>query len=283
VNAVLSIRDLSVRFPSANAEVEAVRNVSIEVGRGEITGLVGESGSGKTLTAMCAMGLQPANAQVSAKRIEVAGHDVTALDRMQLRSIRGRDIALVPQEPMNSLNPTLRIGKQLEIVIRTHKAMTRAEARASALHSLAQMSIDDPDRVLRAYPFELSGGMRQRVLLAMAFSCRPGILIADEPTTALDVTVQQQVLNLLQAGARANDTSVLFITHDLGVVWNLCHRVYVMRRGEIVEHGAARTVIEAPQHPYTQRLLAALPDNSPPRTPLPVGMDELEPGPHRPA
>ena len=270
MKVALNIQDLNVSFASDEGTIDVVKNASITVNEGEIVGLVGESGSGKTLSAMCAMGLQPGSARVVAKRIEVAGHDVTRLDHKSLASIRGSEVALVPQEPMNSLNPTMRIGKQLQIVIRSHQAVGSGEARGIALDFLERMLISEPDRVMRSYPFELSGGMLQRVLLAMAFSCRPRILIADEPTTALDVTVQKEVLELLRDSARTTQTAVLFITHDLAVVWNLCQRVYVMCQGEIVESGLTRDVIGTPEHVYTQSLLAALPINSPRRTFLPV-------------
>ena len=272
MKAALNIQDLNISFASDDGTVDVVRNVSITVNEGEIVGLVGESGSGKTLSAMCAMGLQPASARVKAKKIEVAGHDMGRLDVKAMASIRGSGIALIPQEPMNSLNPTMRIGKQLEIVIRSHQRVGSAQARKIALGFLERMLINDPDRVMSAYTFELSGGMRQRVLLAMAFSCHPRILIADEPTTALDVTVQNEVLELLRDAAKATNTAVIFITHDLAVVWNLCQRVYVMCQGEIVESGQTRDVIGRPGHVYTQRLLAALPSNSPRRKPLPVNM-----------
>jgi len=271
MTAALEIEGLSVSFPTRDRWVSVVREVSLCVDEGEIAGLVGESGSGKSLTAMSALGLLPAGARMQCERLRLDGESVDGRTGREMEALRGSRIALVPQEPMNSLNPTMRIGRQLELVVRSNRRVSSAQARDIAVEYLERMLITDAARVMTAHPFELSGGMRQRVLLAMAFSCNPRVLIADEPTTALDVTVQQEVLTLLRESAAATDTAVLFISHDLAVVSQLCDTVAVMRAGEIVERGETSDVIGRPMHPYTRALLASLPANSPPGSRLPIG------------
>ncbi|MGE0006043.1 MAG: dipeptide ABC transporter ATP-binding protein [Parvibaculaceae bacterium] len=268
-DAVVSIRDLSLEFPVYQGAVHALSGVTLDVGPGEIVGLVGESGSGKSVTAMSVIRLlPPETARISGGSIALLGRDVVAASEHSLEDVRGKVASMVFQEPMTALNPTIRIGRQVTEVIRRHERAGEAEAARRAERLLTEMQVPDAERVMRNYPFELSGGMRQRVLIAMAFACNPKVLIADEPTTALDVTVQAQVLSLLRERAQARGTSVLFITHDLAVVGALCDRVYVMYGGRIVEDGATADVLKRPLHPYTQALLRSLPEFAIPRTPL---------------
>lgn len=248
-----------------------VKGVSIALHAGEIVGLVGESGSGKSVTAMSIPQLQPRGiSKVTGGRVVFNGRCTSELSLPELRRLRGGDVSVVFQEPMTSLNPTRRIQSQLIECIQANSDLQGEEALMRALQLLADVRIRDPKRVLRAYPFELSGGMRQRVMLAIAFAGDPKLLIADEPTTALDVTVQAEVLALIADLARERGATVLFISHDLAVVSQLCDRVYVMKRGEIVESGPVSEVLTSPQHPYTQGLLDCLPDGHDPRTRLPA-------------
>ncbi len=258
---VVAISDLTLEFATYRGSVRALDRVSLHVGQGEIVGLVGESGCGKSVTAMSVVRLLPPHAtRITGGRIVLLGQDVLAASEEGLEDIRGRSASMVFQEPMNALNPTIRIGRQIAQVIRRHEPVSEAEASARAERLLTEMQVPDARRVMRNYPFELSGGMRQRVLIAMAFSCNPKVLIADEPTTALDVTVQAQVLALLRERARERGISVLFITHDLAVVAQLCDRVYVMYAGKVVEEGTTDDVLRRPLHPYTRALLRSLPE-----------------------
>lgn len=267
--AVIAIRDLSLEFPIYGGAVHALSGVTLDVGVGEIVGLVGESGSGKSVTAMSVVRLlPPETARISKGSIALLGRDIIREPESILEDMRGKAASMVFQEPMTALNPTIRIGRQVTEVIRRHERLSEVEAARRAERLLTEMQVPDAARVMRNYPFELSGGMRQRVLIAMAFACNPKVLIADEPTTALDVTVQAQVLSLLRERARARGTSVLFITHDLAVVGALCDRVYVMYAGKVVEEGTTAGVLERPLHPYTQALLRSLPEFAEPRTPL---------------
>jgi len=267
--AVVAIDNLALAFVDHGAAVEALRGISLEIGTGEIVGLVGESGSGKSVTAMSILRLlPPATARVSSGSIAVLGHDVLAMPARDLQRVRGAEVSMIFQEPMTALNPVLRVREQMTDVILRHRPMPGRDAEALSLALLADMKIADPARTLNAYPHELSGGMRQRVMIAMAFSCHPKLIIADEPTTALDVTVQAQILGLLRERAAATGTAVLLITHDLAVVAQLCGRVYVMYQGKIVEHGPTRAVIGAPQHAYTRALLNALPEGKVPKSRL---------------
>jgi peptide/nickel transport system ATP-binding protein len=266
---VLDIRNLSLEFSTHRGAVQALHGVSLVVGPGEIVGLVGESGSGKSVTAMSAIRLLPPKmSRITDGSIAVLGRDLSTATARDWRHIRGKQVSMVFQEPMSALNPTLRIGVQITQVLRRHESMSAATAGRRALQLLAEMHVADPGRVLRSHPFELSGGMRQRVLIAMAFACDPQLLIADEPTTALDVTVQAQVLALIRERARARGTAVLFITHDLAVVSQLCSRIYVMYAGEVVESGATDDVLRTPCHPYTRALLRSLPESAAPGQPL---------------
>ncbi|EPG8312401.1 ABC transporter ATP-binding protein [Klebsiella aerogenes] len=268
-NRVLTIDNVRLSFPVYQGQVNVLNNISLHIDRGEIVGVVGESGSGKSVTAMLAMRLLPAGSyHIHSGAITLMGHDMLNLTEKTLRDIRGSKVAMIFQEPMTALNPTRRIGKQMADVIRQHRPMSLREARARAVELLADMQIADPQSVLKRYPFELSGGMRQRVMIAIAFSCEPDLLIADEPTTALDVTVQRQVLRLLKQKALATGTAVLFISHDMAVVSQVCDRLYVMYAGAVIESGNTGEVLQQPQHPYSIGLLNSAPDKGEPRTPL---------------
>ena len=268
-NRVLTIDNVRLSFPVYQGQVNVLNNISLHIDRGEIVGVVGESGSGKSVTAMLAMRLLPAGSyHIHSGAITLMGHDMLNLTEKTLRDIRGSKVAMIFQEPMTALNPTRRIGKQMADVIRQHRPMSLREARARAVELLADMQIADPQSVLKRYPFELSGGMRQRVIIAIAFSCEPDLLIADEPTTALDVTVQRQVLRLLKQKAQATGTAVLFISHDMAVVSQVCDRLYVMYAGAVIESGNTGEVLQQPQHPYSIGLLNSAPDKGEPRTPL---------------
>lgn len=264
---ILNVENLSLEFPHRLGAFPALEDVNFQINAGEIIGLVGESGSGKSVTAMSVLRLLPDGVtNYQQGKILVLGSDVLQADQKQLRRMRGADASMIFQEPMNALNPTIRIGKQITQVICTHEPeVSKADAEARARQLLTEMQVQDVDRVMRSYPFELSGGLRQRVLIAMAFSCNPALLIADEPTTALDVTVQAQVLGLLRERARERGMAVLFITHDLAVVSQLCDRVYVMYAGRIIEEGNTSDVLQQPRHPYTKALLQSLPEAAEPK------------------
>jgi peptide/nickel transport system ATP-binding protein len=254
---VLSVQDLSVTLRLGRQSLTAVDGISFDLRPGEVLALVGESGCGKTKTAEALMGLVPPGlGSVRAKRIDLGGMDLAALGESALRHIRGREISMVFQEPMTALDPVFRAGTQLASVFRRHRRCGRAQAREASLDMLSRVGIADPDRVLSSYPHELSGGMRQRVIIAMAMACRPRVLIADEPTTALDVTTQAQVLAQLTALTQEWGTAILLITHDLGIVAQYSDRALVMRRGRIVEDTLVDELFRKPGHPYTAELLA---------------------------
>ncbi|MFZ9416485.1 MAG: ABC transporter ATP-binding protein [Alphaproteobacteria bacterium] len=251
---LLSVRDLSVAF-GRNTVVEGV---SFDLAPGEILGVVGESGSGKSVTALSIMRLIPAPGRVTG-RIDFAGQDLMALPEARMREIRGRDIAMIFQEPMTSLNPVFTCGDQVMEALVHHRGLDRAGARAEALKLLKLVEIPSAERRLDDYPHQLSGGMRQRVMIAMALACDPQVLIAAEPTTALDVTIQAQILDLLRGLQRELGMAVILITHDLGVVSEVAHRVLVMYAGRVVETSPAAEVFARPLHPYTEGLLASIP------------------------
>ena len=236
-----------------------LRKVSLAVGVAEVHGLVGESGAGKSTIAKAMLGIIPSQVRVTGGRIAFEGRDLLAMSGRELREILGRDIALVPQDPSTALNPARRIDAQLTDGLRLKRGLSAAEARRRARALLEEVQIRDPDRVLRSYPHQLSGGMRQRVLIAAAFGLEPKLVIADEPTTALDVTVQKQILRLFRALQERHGTSVRFVSHDLGVVAQICDRVTVLYMGKVMEQGATADVLRAPQHAYTKALLAASP------------------------
>ena len=258
---VLVIDDLRIEFPAYKSTVKALNGVSLHVNPGEIVGVIGESGSGKSVTAMLSLRLLPERSyEVKSGSLSILGRDMLTAKEKDLLSVRGRDAAMIFQEPMTALNPTRRIGRQMLDVIIHHQRLSKADATAKAIALLRDMHIADPEQVMNSYPFELSGGMRQRVMIALAFSCDPQLLIADEPTTALDVTVQRQVLLLLREKARARGTAILLITHDMALVSQFCDRVYVMYTGAVVEQGVTAQVMADPRHPYTQGLLSGLPE-----------------------
>ena len=256
---LLHVRDLNVSYSTAGGDVPAVQGVSLEVHPGQMTAIVGESGSGKTTSAMAAIGLLPSNATIDAGTITFDGRDITSLRRRQWRELRGRRIGLIPQDPNNSLNPVQTIGASVEEGLRIHKVGTAAERKAKALELLERVGIDDPARRYNQYPHELSGGMKQRVLIAAAVALEPDLIIADEPTSALDVTVQKIILDLLDDMRAELGMGILFITHDLAVAGDRADRVVVMESGQLREEGLAATVLTNPRHDYTKRLLADAP------------------------
>ncbi|MBO8163634.1 MAG: ABC transporter ATP-binding protein [Brevibacillus sp.] len=280
---LLEISDLSVEFRLLQDKVKALHQVSLSIDRGEIVGVVGESGSGKSVTALSVLGLLDKNATITGGAIRFKGTDVLRLSPRERQALRGKEIGMVFQEPMTALNPTMRIGAQLAEVFRLHRGVSRKEAYALAVNSLAEVHIRDPELVARKYPFELSGGMRQRVVIALAMAAPPELLIADEPTTALDVTIQAEILKLMKELAESRGTAIMLITHDLGVVAQLCQRVVVMYAGEVVETGKTRHVLAAPVHPYTRALIGALPDLADPDQPLQAIAGEVPDLRHRPA
>jgi peptide/nickel transport system ATP-binding protein len=245
-----------------------LRRVSLSVGTGEVHGLVGESGAGKSTIAKAILGIIPSQVTITGGHIEFEGRDLLTLRRRELRDILGRDIALIPQDPSTALNPARRIEVQMTDGLRLKRNLLASEARRRARALLDEVQIRDPDRVLKSYPHQLSGGMRQRVLIAIAFGLEPKLVIADEPTTALDVTVQKQILRLIRSLQERHGTSVLFVSHDLGVVAKICDRVTVLYMGKVVEQGATADVLEAPRHAYTKALLAANPRYDRPDTGL---------------
>jgi len=257
---LLAVRDLSIQFFTYQGVVRALENVNLMIQSGEIMGLVGETGCGKSVMARSILRLIPdPPGKITGGEILFKGEDILKAHRRRLREIRGNRISMVFQEPMSSLNPVFTVGNQMEEVVILHQEVDRSRAQEICIQMLQQVKMPDPERVLGKYPHELSGGMRQRVMIAMELSCRPDLLIADEPTTALDVTVQGQVLTILDDLVRRIGVSVLFISHDLGVIAQLCDRVSVMYAGKIVETASVRNLFAAPYHPYTQGLLQAIP------------------------
>ena len=254
---MLEIRDLHVKFHDRDRE--AVSGVSLHIGDGEILGLVGESGSGKSVTAMSIAGLLPRRQCDYTGEILLDGKDLLHADRAELRKLHGREIGVVFQEPMSSMDPLMKIGEQVEEVLLIHTKLTKEERRRMALEAMAAVELADPEAVYDKYPHELSGGMLQRAMIAAAIVIKPRLLLLDEPTTALDVTIQAQILDLLKKLNRESGISMLFISHNLNVVRKLCRRVAVMQRGVLVEEGETETVFHHPRHPYTQRLVAAIP------------------------
>lgn len=264
-SVALSIQDLCVEYKSRESVMRVLPGLSLEVRRGEVIGIVGESGSGKSTLALSLMRLLPANGYVAGGQVLLDGStDIATLPPEQLRRLRGDRIAMVFQDPLTSLNPTFRVGTQMLDVIAAHSdhRVGRRERRdhlASAIDILRQVGLPDPERVCRAYPHQLSGGMRQRVVIAMALSLDPEVLIADEPTSALDVTTEAQIIGLLRDIRLQRNVTIVFVTHDLGVVAALCDRVVVMYAGQVVEQGSAAGVFARPQHPYTEALIKAVP------------------------
>jgi oligopeptide/dipeptide ABC transporter ATP-binding protein len=257
--AILEVRKLRTSFPGEEGLVHAVDNVSFNVRRGEAVALVGESGCGKSVTAMSIMRLVASPGKITSGEVRFKGRDLVKLSYREMRDVRGNDIAMVFQEPMTSLNPVFKIGAQVAEAIRLHRKVSRKEAWKQAGDMLELVSIPDPHKRLHDYPHQLSGGMRQRVMIAMALSCDPELLIADEPTTALDVTIQAQIMELLAGLQQKLGLAILLITHDLGVVAEFCERVIVMYTGRVVEQAPVRDLFASPAHPYTRGLLKSLP------------------------
>ena len=261
---ILQINDLSVTFSGRQGKTQALKGVSFSINKGEVVAVVGESGSGKSVTSLSVMGLLPDSAHIDAGSIDFIGrngtrHALTALSAEARRKLRGQEMSMIFQEPMTSLNPVLRVGDQLTEGLLDHGMATKANALIKARELLKQVRIPDVERILKCYPHELSGGMRQRVMIAQALACDPALLIADEPTTALDVTVQARILQILRDLQQGTDMSVLFITHDMGVVAEIADRVVVMYQGKVVEQGSVTEIFANAQHPYTRALLAAVP------------------------
>ena len=257
--ALLEIRDLRTTFATAAGAAHAVDGVSLSLDAGRTVGLVGESGCGKTITALSIIRLVPPPGHIAAGAIEFAGRDLLQLPERAMRAVRGAEIAMIFQEPTTSLNPVFTIGDQIAEAIRLHREVSRSAARKQTIEMLRTVEIPEPERRVDAYPHQLSGGMRQRVMIAMALSCRPKLLIADEPTTALDVTIQAQILDLLGALQRRFGMALLLVTHDLGVVAERADEVAIMYAGRIVERGSVTEVFRAPLHPYTRGLLDSIP------------------------
>lgn len=257
---LLRVRDLTVEFRTMEGTVRATDGVSFDVWPNETVGLVGESGCGKTVTGLSLLRLIPMPpGQIVAGSIELEGRELLSLEDSEMEQLRGREVAMIFQEPMTSLNPVFTVGSQITEVLRRHRPMSRQAARSMAAALLAKVSIPDPERRLDDYPHQLSGGMRQRVMIAMALSCQPKLLIADEPTTALDVTTQAQVLEQMRALQDEFHMAVILVTHDLGVVAESCQRALVMYCGSIVESGCTEHLFARPRHPYTAGLLASIP------------------------
>ncbi len=258
---VLSIEGLTVGFPIGRQLYPAVKELELEVNPGEMVALVGESGCGKTVTALTSVGLQAENAVICEGRVMFRGENLLELSQEQWNRYRGKEISMIFQEPMTALNPLMQVGKQIAEAALVHGA-SRREAKEQALAVMEQVGLPDAKRLYKEYPHRLSGGMRQRVMIAMALVNRPALLIADEPTTALDVTIQAQIMELLRDMNRELGTAVLLISHDLGVVRRMCSRVYIMYAGQIVESGPVEDVLSRPVHPYTQGLLGSIPSRT---------------------
>ncbi|MFG2884284.1 ABC transporter ATP-binding protein [Streptomyces sp. NPDC048297] len=256
---LLDIRDLRVSFPTDDGVVHAVNGMDLTLGRGETIGIVGESGSGKTVTSQALMGLLKGTSATVTGQILLDGQDLNPLTEAQMRAYRGKKIAMIFQDPLSAMHPFYPVGAQIAEAYRVHNDVSKKAAATAAVDMLGRVGIPDPKRRYSAYPHEFSGGMRQRAMIAMALVCEPELLIADEPTTALDVTVQAQILDLLGELQAETGSSVIMVTHDLGVVAEVCHRVVVMYGGECVEQATVGALFRDPRHPYTQGLLASMP------------------------
>jgi peptide/nickel transport system ATP-binding protein len=266
--ALLELNDLTTSISTPTGVVHAVRQMTLSIEQGQTVALVGESGSGKSMTARSIMGLLPPGAGIVSGSIRLEGRELVGLAPEALRSLRGSRMAMVFQEPMTSLNPVLRIADQLMEPLVLHRRLDRTAATDEAAQLLRLVGINDPERRLRDYPHQLSGGQRQRVMIAMALACRPALLIADEPTTALDVTIQVQILELIDRLQREQGLALLLITHDLGIVAQRADQVHVMYAGRIVESAPTKALLDNPAHPYTSGLLASLPEHAVPGAPL---------------
>ena len=268
-NVLLNIRDLCVEFRTAEGTIQAVSHLDYSLREGEKLGIVGESGSGKSVSSLAVMGLIPdPPGRVTEGEIRYQGEDLLKKSERDMRRIRGNEISMIFQEPMTSLNPIHRCGAQIAESLRLHRGMNKQEAQKEAIRLMRAVGIANSEVRFREYPHQMSGGMRQRIMIAMALACHPKILIADEPTTALDVTIQAQILDLIRELNREMHMAVVFITHDLGVVSELCDRIIVMYTGHIVEEAATRALFDAPKHPYTEGLIQAIPEIRKERAPL---------------
>jgi len=257
---ILQVKDLHVSFQVKGGEVKAVRGMNFEIGKGETVAIVGESGSGKSVTAQTIMRLIPSPpSMIKQGEVLFQGQDLLKKSLKQMEAIRGKDIGMIFQDPMTSLNPTIKVGKQITEVLIKHQNMSAAEAKVQAIEMLKLVGIKNAEARFNQYPHEFSGGMRQRAMIAIALACRPALLIADEPTTALDVTIQAQIMDLMKEMQERLGTSIILITHDLGVVAGMCDRVIVMYAGEVVETGTKWEIFKNPQHPYTKGLLRSMP------------------------
>ncbi|MCD7834494.1 MAG: ABC transporter ATP-binding protein [Lachnospiraceae bacterium] len=275
----LEIRDLCVEFHTIAGTVKAVDGLSYTLHKGEKLGIVGESGSGKSVSSLAVMGLIPnPPGKIVGGEIHFGGQDLTCLSEKEMQKIRGNKISMIFQEPMTSLNPIIRCGRQIAEVLQLHGGMEKKKAMQEAIELLREVGIANPEARAYEYPHQMSGGMRQRVMIAMALACQPEVLIADEPTTALDVTIQAQILDLIRELNAKRGTSILFITHDLGVVSELCDTVIVMYTGHVVEKAPVRDIFTSPKHPYTQGLLHAIPTITKERKPL-VTIEGMVPNP----
>jgi oligopeptide/dipeptide ABC transporter ATP-binding protein len=256
---LVSVENLHVRFRTYAGQVHAVNGVNLDIRRGEIFGLVGETGCGKTVTGLSLLRLVPHPGEIVAGRITFDGQDILSLSEQEMRDIRGARIAMIFQDPAASINPVFSVGEQIEMVIRQHQTVTRRVARQRTLEMLETVGLPDPPQIVKTYPHELSGGMQQRVMIALALASNASLLIADEPTTALDVTIQAQILTLLTQLKESRGLSILLVTHNMGVVAETCDRVAVLYVGHVVEKGRTRDIFKEMKHPYTQGLLAAIP------------------------
>src|SRR4051812_20890120 len=259
MNPLLEVNDLQTHFPTRAGLVKSVDGVSFSIGEGELVGLVGESGCGKSITALSIMRLISPPGKIVGGSIKFKGEELTTASADRLREIRGNDIAMIFQDPMTSLNPVFTVGEQIAEALRLHRKINKQDAWKAAIEAMREVSIPSPETRANDYPHQLSGGLRQRVMIAMALACDPELLIADEPTTALDVTIQAQILELLDELRKTRKLAVLLITHDLGVVAEVAHRVCVMYTGRIIEESGVDEIFEKPKHPYTQGLLASVP------------------------
>ncbi|MFF2450743.1 ABC transporter ATP-binding protein [Neobacillus sp. NPDC058068] len=281
---ILEIKNLQTHFTSDSGVVKAVDGVTITVNKGETVGVVGESGCGKSVTSLSVMRLlKDTPGKIVGGTIEFEGKNLEAISEKEMRMIRGNEIAMIFQEPMTSLNPVYKIGRQIEEAVQLHLKYDKKQAREHAINMLKLVGIPRAEEIVDEFPYQLSGGMRQRVMIAMAMACKPKLLIADEPTTALDVTIQAQILDLMRKLNKEGDTAIMLITHDLGVVAEMCDRVVVMYAGKVVEEADVFTIFENPKHPYTEGLLYSVPklgqkvdrlDSIPGNVPTPSNMPE---------
>lgn len=256
---LLEVKNLCVNFKTYGGEVQAVRGVTFDLHKGETLAIVGESGSGKSVACKTIMRILSANGYIKDGEILFDGKDLTKLSESEMEKLRGKDIAMIFQDPMTSLNPTMTIGKQIMEGIVKHQGLSKEEAKAKAIELIDLVGISEPEKRFKQYPHQFSGGMRQRIVIAISLACNPKVLIADEPTTALDVTIQAQILELMKALQEKTEAALIFITHDLGVVANIADRVAVMYAGKIVEYGTSNDIFYNPQHPYTWGLLGSMP------------------------